>query len=180
MPTATPAPPDQCRTASTTRSGPIDASTTSSAPWNSARSSDAADTSTAHTSAPRARATATAASPTPPQPMTSTLSPPSTFARCATARYAVATRQPSPAAARTSRSSGSRTRLVAAAWTTTSSANEPGSVKPGWRCCGHTWPLPEAQTAHSPQAMTNGAVTRTPTHAGSTPAPTVSTTPASS
>ena len=82
MPTATPAPPDQCRTASTTRSGPIEASTTSSAPWNSARSSDAADTSTAHTSAPRARATATAASPTPPQPMTSTLSPPSTFARC--------------------------------------------------------------------------------------------------
>ena len=69
--------PTSAVTAATTRSGPIEASTTSSAPWKSARSRDAADTSTAQTRAPRLRATATAASPTPPQPMTTTGSPPS-------------------------------------------------------------------------------------------------------
>ena len=79
-------PPDQRDTAASTLSGPIEASTTSSAPWKSARSREAAETSTAQTNAPRLRAIATAASPTPPQPMTSTESPSRTAARATTAR----------------------------------------------------------------------------------------------
>ncbi len=42
-------PPDHDVTAATTLSAPIEASTTSSAPWKRARSSDAAETSTAQT-----------------------------------------------------------------------------------------------------------------------------------
>ena len=144
-------------------SPPIDASTTSSAPLNSARSSDAADTSTAHTRAPRLRATATAASPTPPAPDDDDALP---AGHAAPARrppgrpWRRGTRARPPGAA--SRPSGSATRLVAAAWTTTSSANDPGSVKPGWRCRGQTWPSPAQAHRALPHAMTKGAVTRAP------------------
>ena len=55
-----------------------------------------------------------------------------------TARYAVANRQPSEAAVTKSTDSGSRTRLVSAAWIATFSANDPGPVKPGWVWSGHT------------------------------------------
>ena len=53
-------------------------------------------------------------------------SPGPTGAWVCSARNAVANRQPSAAAATASRSSGSRTRLVSAAGTATSSAHEPG------------------------------------------------------
>lgn len=70
--------------------------------------------------------------------------------------------------------------MVPAARTATSSAKLPGSVNPGWRWWGHTWPSPAAQVGQAPHAKTKGAVTARPTHPASTPAPTDSTTPASS
>ena len=150
------------------------------APSSVARARAAGETSTATTRAPSAAATITAESPTPPQPWTATQSPLLTRPWVTSARNAVASRQPSDAAVTTSRPSGSRTRLVSAARRATSSANDPGPVKPGWVWSGHTWVSPTAHHSQRPQPQTNGTVTRSPTAQRRTARPTVATVPASS
>nr|BFE69111.1 hypothetical protein GCM10020092_024120 [Actinoplanes digitatis] len=138
------------------------------------------DTSTAITRAPAAAAIITADRPTPPQPCTTNHSPARTRPWCATARNEVANRQPRTAAAAKSTRSGRRTRLVMACGTTTRSANEPQSVKPGCRCRWHTCWSPARQAGQVPQAQMNGAVTRSPGRQPSTPGPTAAITPANS
>ena len=59
--------------------------------------------------------------------------------------------------------SGSRTRLTSAWWIATSSANDPSSVNPGWRCRSHTCCSPARHAAQDPHAHTNGTVTSSPT-----------------
>ena len=145
-----------------------------------ARASAAPETSTATTRAPSAAPISTADSPTPPQPCTASQSSAPSRPCVTSARYAVANRHPSEAAVTRSRSSGSRTRLMSAACTATSSANEPGPVKPGWVWSGQTWLSPPRQYSQRPQPQTNGTVTRSPTDQRSTSGPTSATWPASS
>src|SRR4051794_22169037 len=171
-------PPVTLRT--TALGSPARASTTDSAPSRRASSSAAADTSTATTRAPRAAAIIVAASPTPPHPKIATHSPGATRPCAVTARYAVANRQPRPAAVTKSSASGSGTTLKSARGTATNSANEPQPVKPGWYWSSHPWGAPARQVAHRPHAQTNGTVTRSPTVTRRTDAPTSATTPANS
>src|SRR3954454_1255565 len=171
-------PPVTSRTAAL--GSPVRASTTDSAPSRRASSSAAADTSTATTRAPRAAAIIVAASPTPPQPKIATHSPAATRPCAVTARYAVAKRQPRPAAVTKSSASGNGTTLPSARGTATNSANEPQPVNPGWYCSSHTCGAPARQVGHRPQAQTNGTVTRSPTATEVTGRPTEATTPANS
>jgi hypothetical protein len=162
-------------------SAPVsEASTVNEAPSSRARLSAADDTSTATTRAPSAAAIITADSPAPPQPCTASQSPGRTRPCAVTARNAVANRQPRHAAATKSTASGSATRFVSAAWTATSSAKEPGPVKPGWVWRGHTWASPAWQYSHRPQPHTNGTVTRSPARQRVTSGPVWAITPASS
>ncbi len=101
-------------------------------------------------------------SPTPPQPCTASQSPALSRPCTVMARNAVANRQPRQAASTKLTASGSATRFVSTALIATSSANEPGPVKPGWVCCGHTCASPARQYSHIPQPQTNGTVTRSP------------------
>src|SRR5690606_1071879 len=96
-------------------------------------------------------------------PCTATHSPAATRPCVATARNAVAKRQPRAAAPTKPSPDGSPTRFVSASSTTTYSANEPGSVKPGCSWLTHTCPLPPTHSGQRPHAYTNGAVTRSPT-----------------
>jgi hypothetical protein len=157
-----------------------EASTVNSAPSSRARSSAGADTSIATTRAPRAAPIITADSPTPPQPCTASQSPARTRPCAVTARNAVANRQPRHAAAMKSTASGTATRFTSAAWIATSSAKDPGPVKPGWVCRGHTWASPARQYSHRPQPHTKGTVTRSPARHRVTCGPACAITPASS
>jgi len=159
---------------------PAPACTVNEAPSSRARSSAGAATSTATTRAPRAAPIITADSPTPPQPCTASQSPARTRPCAVTARKAVANRQPRLAAATKSTSSGTATRFASAAWIATSSANEPGPVKPGWVWCGHTWASPARQYEHLPQPHAKGTVTRSPARHRVTSGPVCAITPASS
>ena len=170
-------PPVLARTAATT-SSTYDASTTASAPSAVATSSAAGLTSTATTRAPRALAIITAERPTPPAPCTATHWSAPTWPCATRARNAVANRQPSDAAATKDTSSGRSTTLASARGTATRSANDPGSVKPGWSWSGQTWASPARQCAHSPQPRTNGTVTRSPTDHRVTRGPTAAIVPA--
>ena len=156
------------------------ASTVDEAPSSRARLSAEADTSTATTRAPSAAPIITADKPKPPQPCTASQSPARTRPCAVTARKAVANRQPRHAAATKSTASGSATRFVSAAWTATSSANEPGPVNPGWVCSGHTCAWPDRQYSQRPQPQTNGTVTRSPARQRVTCGPACAMTPASS
>ncbi len=151
--------------------------TVNEAPSSRARSSAAADTSTATTRAPSAAPIITADSPTPPQPCTASQSPAWIRPCAVTARKAVANRQPRHAAATKSTASGSPTRFVSAARTATSSANEPGPVKPGWVCRGHTCASPARQYSHWPHPHTKGTVTRSPARQRVTSGPACATDP---
>ena len=75
-------------------------------------------------------------------------------------RYAVANRQPSPAATAKLTSSGSGTTLKSANGSATYSANDPGPLKPGCHWWGQTCEAPDRHTAQSPHPQTNGTVTR--------------------
>jgi hypothetical protein len=97
-----------------------------------------------------------------------------------TARYAVANRQPSEAAATNERSSGRRTRFASARGRATRSANEPGRVKPGCSWSGQTCASPARHCSQVPHPSTNGTVTRSPTRHLLTAVPTSRTVPASS
>jgi hypothetical protein len=70
--------------------------------------------------------------------------------------------------------------LTSAACSTTNSAIDPQWVKPGWVWWGQTCCSPAAHTGQAPHALTNGAVTRSPTAQRRTPGPTAATVPASS
>ena len=92
----------------------------------------------------------------------------------------MANRQPRPAAATKSTASGTGTRFASAAWIATSSAKDPGPVKPGWVCRGQIWASPATQYSHRPQPHTKGTVTRSPTRHRVTSGPVCATVPASS
>ncbi len=164
----------------TTAGSATPAFTLAEAPSSRARSSASADTSTATTRAPSAAPIITADSPTPPQPCTASQSPAATRPCAVSARNAVANRQPRQAAATASTASGTATRFTSAAWTATSSANDPGPVNPGWVCRGHTWALPDRQYSQCPQPHTKGTVTRSPVRQRVTCGPVCATTPANS
>jgi hypothetical protein len=132
------------------------------------------------TRAPSAAPISTADRPAPPQPCTASQSPARTRPCAVSARNAVANRQPRQAAVTNETASGSPTRLTSAAGMATCSANEPGPVKPGWVCRGHTWAWPARQYSHVPQPQTNGTVTRSPGRHRVTPGPAWATVPASS
>jgi hypothetical protein len=172
--------PPLVASAITTAGSAKPASTVTEAPSSRARLSAEEDTSTATTRAPSAAPIITADSPAPPQPCTASQSPGRTRPCAVTARKAVANRQPRHAAATKSTASGSATRFVSAAWTATSSANDPGPVNPGWVCRGHTWASPARQYSHRPQPHTNGTVTRSPVRQRVTSGPVCAMTPASS
>ena len=159
---------------------PSSARTVNEAPSSRARLSAEEDTSIATTRAPSAAPIITADNPTPPQPCTASQSPARTWPWAGAARQAVANRQPRDAAAAKSTASGSATRFVSAAWTATSSANDPGPVNPGWVCRGHTWASPAWQYSHRPQPHAKGTVTRSPARQRVTSGPVCAITPASS
>ena len=161
-------------------SGGAAAVTQATAPNRLASSRAWGETSTAITRAPAAAAIITADRPTPPQPCTATHSSGCTRPTAVTARNAVAKRQPRLAAVVKVISSGSATRFVSALSIATYSAKEPQWVNPGWVWRSQTCWFPDAHAAHDPQAQTKGTVTRSPGRHGPTPAPTDSTTPASS
>ena len=130
------------------------------------------DTSTATTRAPGDAAIITAESPTPPQPNTATHSrrdPPLVDDR------PVGSGEPAAEAR-----GGREVELVrepdeveSRGGVATSSANEPQWVKPGWTWLSQTCWSPARHGAQTPQAHTNGTVTRSPTcHPGRPPAPT--------
>lgn len=172
-------PPVSSRTACAV-SGVLVPSTHSAAPNFLASASAWGEMSTATTLAPAAAAIITADRPTPPQPCTATHSPGATRPRCATARNAVANRQPSEAAVAKVIPSGIATRFTSAWSRATYWAKEPQWVKPGWVWRSQTCWSPAAQVGQVPQAHTNGTVTRSPGCQSVTRVPTVSTTPASS
>ena len=97
-----------------------------------------------------------------------------------TARNAVANRQPRQAAVTKLTPAGSVIRLASAACTATSSAKDPGPVKPGCVCRGQTWALPARQNSHRPQPQAKGTVTRSPGRQRVTSGPAAATTPANS
>src|SRR4029077_18384353 len=94
---------------------------------------------------PRPPLTTPAPPPPPPRPRAPSQSLGRTRPCAVTARNAVANRQPRQAAGVKPTSGGSATRIASAAGTATNSANDPGPVKPGWVCRGHTWALPARQ-----------------------------------
>ena len=113
----------------------------------------ASSMSTATTRAPAAAAIITAASPTPPQPWTATHSPARTRACTCSAAHAVMKRQPSDAAS-TSLSSvghprrGSGPRAAARR----TRANEPQTVKPGWKSRSQICVSPSRHGSHDAAA----------------------------
>ena len=59
--------------------------------------------------------------------------------------------------------------MTSACGIATSSANEPGPLKPGCHWSGQTWAFPDAHQAQVPQPQTNGTTTRSPTRARTFP-----------